>query len=486
MKNYSQSQQAAAKELLIRRRARDSILDYANAIEIPGKPATDDPDTEFFQPIETTIADHHRLILNKIDECSKTRHGRLMIFMPPGAAKSTYASVLFPSYYLGKNPGKKVILASYGDDLATKMGRRTRSIIKQKRFKGIFNSELTKESSSAQQFILTNGSEYMSGGLLSGITGNRANGVIIDDPVKGREQADSPVIRQKTFDSYEENIKTRLIPGGWLVIIQTRWHIEDLAGQILPDGWNGESGKIECRDGNTWDVVCLQAKCENEVDPLGRKIGEYLWPEWFDLKHWQQFQSIARTWAALFQQRPTITEGNFFKPDMMPIVDAVPSGLRYVRAWDFAATADDGDYTVGVQLGYDDKSQIAYIVDAVRGQFAPEEVERILLNTAKSDGYSVKIRIPQDPGQAGKSQVKAFVKMLSGFSTIAETVSGDKQTRASPVAAQLNVGNVYMLRGAFNRPLLEELRHFPNGKNDDQIDALSDAYNHFVNKKRLF
>ena len=481
MSNCLKSQ--AAKELLIRRKARADILHYVNAIDVPGKPLTENDDNAVFLPIETTIAEHHRLILSKLFEVAQTPHGRMMIFCPPGSAKSTYASVVFPSFYLGSQPNKKIILASYGDSLAIKMGRRTRSIIKQPMYKALFNCELTKESSAVQSFSLTNGSEYMSGGMLSGITGNRATGVIIDDPVKGREQANSIVIRDKTWDAYEEDLKTRLIPGGFIVIIQTRWHIDDLSGRILPDNWNGESGKILCKDGNMWEVVSLQACCEVDNDPLGRKRGEYLWREWFDLKHWEQFKSNSRMWQSLFQQLPTIAEGNFFKPDLIAITDAVPNNLQIVRAWDFAATANGGDYTVGVKLGYDKVTQLAYILDIVRGQFAPEEVEQVLKNTADKDGRGVKILLPQDPGQAGKSQAKSFVKLLSSYSVLVSTVSGDKETRASPVAAQSNVGNVLMIRAGWNREFIEELRNFPNGKNDDQVDALSDCYNHFVGKK---
>lgn len=326
MNNLPPSPQEAARELLIRRKARASVLDYANAIEIPGKPAGEDPDTEFFEPIESTMAQHHRLILETMERVSKTPHGRAMFFMPPGSAKSTYASVVFPSRYLGAEKNRKVILASYGDDLARKMGRRTRSIIRQKRFKGIYDCTLSSESSAAQEFSLTNGSEYISSGILGGITGNRAHGIIIDDPVKGREQADSPTIRDKTWDAYNDDVKTRLLPGGWIVLIQTRWHEDDLAGRILPEDWKGESGPILCRDGNVWEVVCLQARCEVQNDPLGRKIGEYLWPEWFTEKHWAQFQSNVRTWTSLYQQLPRPIEGTLFQLENM-LVDGLPVAM---------------------------------------------------------------------------------------------------------------------------------------------------------------
>lgn len=323
MTNLLLSPEAAAHELLVRRKARESVLHYVHAIDVPGKPIGEDDESEIFQPIETTLADHHRLLLTKLEEVSQTPHGRMMVFMPPGSAKSTYASVVFPSRYLGAKPNRKVILASYGDDLARKMGRRTRSIIKQKRYKGIFGCELTAESAAAQEFSLTNGSEYMACGIMSGITGNRANGIIIDDPVKGREQADSPTISDKTYEAYEADLKTRLIPGGWIVLIQTRWHENDLAGRILPENWQGESGPIMCRDGNVWEVVCLQARCEVQNDPLGRKIGEYLWPQWFTEKHWAQFQSNVRTWASLYQQLPRPMEGSLFKLESM-LVEGQP------------------------------------------------------------------------------------------------------------------------------------------------------------------
>ena len=349
MTNSKPSRQAA-KILLRRRKARTDILDYVQAIDIPGKPIGDD-ESESFDLVESAIADHHRLLLTKLDEISKTPHGRMMVFMPPGSAKSTYASVVFPSRYLGEVENRKVILSSYGDDLARKMGRRTRSIIRQPGYQHIFNAGLVADSQAAQEFALTNGSEYMSCGILSGITGNRANGIIIDDPIKGREQAESETIRNKTWDAYQDDLLTRLVPGGWLVIIQTRWHQDDIAGRILPEDWAGQSGKILCRDGNEWEILCLQARCEIAGDPLGRAHGEYLWPEWFDRKHWAQFEGNPRTWSALYQQLPVPATGDLFKPDQLKTVEAIPAGpITWVRGWDLASTTD-GDWTAGIQLG---------------------------------------------------------------------------------------------------------------------------------------
>lgn len=258
-----------------------------------------------------------------MDETSKKRYGRLMLLMPPGSAKSTYASVVFPSYYLGEEGRRRLILTSYGADLARKMGRRTRSIIRQARYKRIFDATLSDESSAAEQFLLTNGSEYMASGLLGGITGNRADGAIVDDPVSGREDAESETMRQKTWDAYHDDLLYRLVPGGWLVLIMTRWNADDIAGRILPEEWNGESGEFDCRDGRRWRVLSLQAKCETTTDPLNRKLGEYLWPQWFDREYWIEAERNPRTWNSLFQQRPRPTEGAYFTTDMF-LVDGQP------------------------------------------------------------------------------------------------------------------------------------------------------------------
>lgn len=398
-----------------------------------------------------------------------------MVFMPPGSAKSTYASVVFPSRYLGKQKDRRVILASYGDDLARKMGRRTRSILRQSRYRGIFGCELTKESSAAQEFSLTNGSEYMSCGILSGVTGNRAHGIIIDDPVKGREAADSKLIRDKTFDAYQDDLKTRLIPGGWIVLIQTRWHEDDLAGRILPANWKGESGTFLCQDGYEWEVLCLQAKCEVENDPLGRAKGEYLWPEWFDRKHWVQFEANARTWQSLYQQRPSPLEGALFKPERIQVIDALPAGCTLVRGWDLGATANGGDPTSGGLLGKLPDGRFV-ISDMVRGQLSAEDVVATIKATASRDGAPTEIHLPQDPGQAGKAQVQYLTRELAGYVVKSSPETGSKEVRAEPLAAQVNVGNVLMVRGPWNQALLDEMRVFPNGAHDDQVDALSRAF----------
>jgi predicted phage terminase large subunit-like protein len=220
----------------------------------------------------------------------------------------------------------------------------------------------------------------------------------------------------------------------------------------------------------------LQARCEVDNDPLGRERGEYLWPEWFDRKHWAQFEANPRTWAALFQQIPSPLDGDLFKPDQIGIVDALPAGdIKWCHGWDLASVTDDGDWTAGGKLGRLADGRFV-IADMARFQRGPDERDAAIVNAAQLDGRPVKVSIPQDPGQAGKTQVIYLTRKLAGFTVVSSPETGDKVTRAEPFAAQVNAGNVLMLRGPWNQTLINELRMFPNGKHDDQVDALSRAF----------
>jgi predicted phage terminase large subunit-like protein len=478
------SQQDAARELLRRRRGRASLVGFANAIEIPGKPIGDDPEAWLFQPVETAVAAHHRLLLEALERTMNRKHGRLMVFMPPGSAKSTYCSVVGPTYLMGTRPDRRIILASYGSDLAKRHGRRARQIAASPDYRALFGTSVSTSTSAADEWALDNGSEYLAGGILSGITGNRAHALFLDDPVKGRAEANSDTISDRTWESYNDDLLTRLMPGGCVVLVQTRWAANDVAGRILPADYDGRSGMVRCTDGMDWEVLNLPAECERDDDPLGRKIGEYLWPEWFDEEHWKIFKSRPRTWASLYQQRPSVTEGDLFKPEMLKTVDAIPAGrIDWVRAWDLASTEDPlADATAGPKLGRLGDGRYI-IADLQHMHFGPDKRDAAIVNTAEADGRQVKISIPQDPGQAGKTQVLYLTRQLPGYRVTSSPESGDKVTRAEPFAAQVNVGNVLILRAPWNEVLRNELRYFPTkGVHDDIVDGLSRAFAELIGR----
>lgn len=467
------SPRAAARELLRRRQARADLRAFANAVDVPGKPVSDDPDEWMFKPVESGIAAHHNVLLTALQETMETPYGRLMVFMPPGSAKSTYGSVVAPVWYMGKHPNRRIILASYGSDLARRHGRRARYIARQAAYRAVVGAELTAETSAADEWALTNGSEYLAGGILSGITGNRAHGLIIDDPVKGRDEADSEVIQKKTIEAYQDDLLTRLVPGGWIVIIQTRWNTGDPAGRILPENWSGESGMIECRDGQTWRVLCLQAQCERLDDPLGRKIGEYLWPEWFSERHWGMFKRQARTWSALYQQVPAPDTGDFFRRDWYRRYAKAPKHLRIYGASDYAVTADDGDFTEHGVFGLDPDGDL-YVLDWWSGQTASDtwvETQLDLIDKWKPQawiGESGPIRRAVEPFLIRRMKERRSLCRLEWLPSI-----HDKPTRARAFQAMASSGMVYLPQGEIGDRLLTQLLTFPAGVVDDKVDVCS-------------
>lgn len=475
MTSLRPSPQAAALELLRRRRARASLIDYARYIDVPGAPISDREDEEQFKPVETVLAAHHEIILSATQRCIERHSGRTMLFLPPGSAKSTYATVVAPTWAMGGKSGFKVIAVSYGSELARKFGRRMRSIAKQSAFSRLFETALSAESSAADEWALTNGSEFMGGGILSGITGNRADFCAIDDPIKGRQDADSEAVRKSTLDAYQEDVLTRLKPGGSLMLTQTRWHEDDLAGAILPAGWAGESGMIECRDGNTWEVICIPARCDRADDPLGRKIGEYIWPEWFPEDHWKTFERLPRTWSALYQQRPSPETGNYFKADWLRPYDNAPARETMVvyGGSDYAVTADGGDYTTHAVVGLDPEGRM-WLLDLWRKQAASDEWVEAFCDLAlhwKPIGWAEEqgqIRAGIGPYLDRRQRERGAWVAREAFPT-----RGDKAVRAQSIRGRMANGGLYVpVNAPWYADFRSELMAFPAGKHDDQVDAI--------------
>ena len=225
---------------------------------------------------------------------------------------------------------------------------------------------------------------------------------------------------------------------------------------------------------DAWRVVRLPALAE-AGDLLGRRVGEALWPEWENARALARKRAVLgdRSFEALFQQNPRVAGGRMFVVGRMAVVEAELAGAS-VRAWDLAASAE-GDWTAGVRLCRGDEGTWQ-VMDVVRFRGGPEEVVRVIRETAERDGRGVAIGLPQDPGQAGKSQVAYLTGRLAGWRVVSSLESGPKDRRAMPVAAQVNGGTVSMLRGKWNRAFVEELRDFPGGAKDDQVDALGRAF----------
>ncbi len=404
-------------------------------------------------------ARHHRMMIGELEAVALGSCDRLMLLLPPGSAKSTYASLLFPAWFLSRHPGAHVVCVSHTAELAAGFGRGVRGLIGEHRVR--LGVGIDPESRAAHRFGTTTGGTYYATGVRGPVTGRRADLLVIDDPVKGHAEADSRLHRDALWDWYRSDLVTRLKPGGRVVLAMTRWHSDDLGGRLLAGP-------------EPWRVVRLPAIAELG-DAMGRGVGEALWPEWEDVAALERKRLVMgdRAWGALFQQSPRAPGGRLFQVERVAAVGERLLGTA-VRAWDLAASAD-GDWTAGVRLARSAEG-LFQVQDVVRIRGGPEEVVRAIRAAAERDGREVAIGLPQDPGQAGRSQVAFLTARLAGWRVTSSPESGAKGTRAMPVASQVNVGTVSVLEGGWNGVFLAELEDFPGGAYDDQVDALARAF----------
>lgn len=427
----------------------DSFLDFARAALADQRQAP---------------ARHHEALIAALQRVADGTIDRLMVQMPPGAAKSTYASVLFPAWWFGRHRESQVIATCHTASLATHFGRRLRSTVME--HGAGLDISLKSDSRAAMRFSLSSGGEYFAAGVRGPITGRRADLILIDDPIKSWAEADSRAARDALADWYRGELMARLKPKGRIVLIMTRWHEDDLAGRLL-------------QQDDPWTVLRLPALAESG-DPLGRRPGEALWPGWEDGETILRKRGAVgeRAFAALYQQQPRPDDGRLFDMSRIAMLDAAPVTRKQVRAWDLAATAPapgrDPDYTVGLKLGETEDGKLV-VLDVIRRRARAAEVEVLIADTAKLDGAGTVIALAQDPGQAGVAQIAYLTRSLANFRVVATPESGAKLTRAMPAAAQIDSGNLALVRSPWTDALLAELRSFPDGDKDDQVDALARA-----------
>jgi len=320
-------------------------------------------------------------------------------------------------------------------------------------------------------------------GVMSGLTGRGFNIGIIDDPVKDRLEASSETYRNRVCDWFNSVFFTRREnDDAAIVLIQTRWHQDDLAGRLLAE-----------KSDVPWEVVSIPAIQDSEPSAFDlRKSGEALWPQLFPIKALREIerQVGAYEFSALYQQRPTPKGGQMFNVSRFKIVDFIPGAIKKsVRYWDKAGSAGSGCYTAGV-LMHECEGGVFCVADVVRGRWEATERERIIKQTADMDGRRVRVWVEQEPGSGGKESAEATIRNLSGYSVNADRVTGDKEVRAEPYAAQVGGGNVYILNDReaareWHRAFLDEHETFPTGKYKDQVDASAGAFNKLAGHRKI-
>lgn len=391
-----------------------------------------------------------------------------MITMPPRHGKSMLASEFFPAWYLGRNPDHYVVTATYAQELADDFGRKVKNQIEDIGFRAIFPGVgLADDSKSAKRFHIEGqegGYEHATSqrgafyavGVGGPLTGRGAHLLLIDDPVKNREDAESEIVRRKTKDWYTSTAYTRLMPGGRVVVIQTRWHEDDLSGWLQSE-----------HEHEGWVVLNLPAISDD---------GKALWPEQYDIEALERIRRALppRDWSALYQQRPTPEEGDYFKAEWFRSATPPPvAQMRVYGASDYAVTADGGDYTVHVVIGIDADGRM-WLLDLWRKQAASDEwVEAWcdLVIKWKPMGWAEEtgqIKAGVGPFLEKRARERKAYTYREQFPT-----RGDKAVRAQSIRGRMAMEGLYISPAApWRSDFISECLRFPAGVHDDQVDAL--------------
>lgn len=426
----------------------------------------------------------HKEICDTLDQflrdVESQKSPRLIICQPPRSGKSEIVSRRFPAYALGKNPDLQIIATSYSSDLVSRFNRDVQRIIDDDIYREIFpsttlNGRNVKTDTRASYIrtsdlfeVVGHKGSYRSTGVGGGITGQGADILIIDDPIKDRAEANSPTIREKLWDWYTSTAYTRLSPGGGVIVMATRWHTDDLIGRLIQ--------KMQEGSGDDFNVITYPAIAEH--DEPHRKAGEALHPERYDL---EQLNAIRQTigpqdWSALYQQRPVPEGGAVFKIDAFKRWNSTnlpPAFDQILGSWDMTfKDSKSSDYVVGQVWGR--KGVDLYLLDLFRGQWDfTKTLEMFALMTAK---YPRTHRWLIEDKANGSAIISVLKKQIHGITPITPTES--KLERAYAVTPLIEAGNVYIPESAtWLANFEDELLNFPAGAHDDQVDSMTQALN---------
>lgn len=453
MKNCLPLRAEAANELLARRGARVSIASYLRYLNLGYEPAK-----------------HHRLLIEYLEAVERRDIPRLMVFLPPGSAKSTYASMIFPAWYLGKNPTHNVIAASHSTELAERFGRRVRGIYSTADHSKIFGNTVSKESSAAGRWSTSAGGEYFAAGVGTGISGFRSDCGLVDDPFRTREDADSGTIRDKVWDWYKADFFPRLKPNGVQILIMTRWHPDDLAGRLLNDEKDG---------GQKWHVVSVPMECVSADDLLERKIGERLWAEWFTEEMVEQAKRDSRNWASLYQQSPVVDGGHILRRDWWQKWDGKhPPECSYIlQSWDTAYSESDlktNSYSARTTWGvFKDRSDkpALILIEAWHGRVDYPDLRAEALKAYQQHKPDCVLIEKKASGQSLIQDLRRY-----GIPIATYQPDRDKVARAYAVQAMLESGQIYYPPRKWADDVISECEQFPHGANNDFVDTCTQAW----------
>lgn len=436
---------------------------------------------------------HHRRICDKLDAFSQGKIPRLMIFMPPRHGKSELGSRRLPAFLLGQNPDKEVISASYSSGLAEKMNRDVQRVMDSPEYKEVFPGTIIPKKGdhsrvrNATEFeIVGKRGGYRCAGVGGPITGTGGDFIIVDDPIKNMEEANSQTIRDKVWDWYTSTLYTRLEgeiadegeeseSDGAICLILTRWHEDDLAGRLL------EKAKSD-PNADQWEIVefpAIRDDMNNEDDP--REIGEALWPQKYPLKRLSKIKASvgSKVWASLYQQSPMPGDSAIFKRSLMKFYKTLPQGrptLKVISADLTFKNTTNADFVV---FGcYELWGADTYLIDQVREKMDFKDSLKSFVKFCKKHP-DAHVRLIEDKAN-GPALISILNSKIPGLIPIEP--KGGKIARANAVSPFYESGNVYYPDESIAPWIgdhITEMTSFPFGKNDDRVDSETQALARF-------
>lgn len=419
---------------------------------------------------------HARLMLDTVREECENGDGRVIVSVSVGTGKSETVVRGFNSWWLGSHPRDRIIGGAAGQSLANHNSQGIRDALTEWGGR-VFGTYVNQTSRAKNQWgIAGSPGGYLAVGRGASPEGFRGH-VCIDDPYGSFMDAMSPTSRTVAREWWQNSLRPRMNPGCWAIVICSRWHVDDLSGWLKKEF------------GQTWREIRLPALCDDpEGDPMGRALGESIWPErWsLDALAKARAETVSEggeiTWSARYQQTPLSMAGRMFPEDKWVEVSTT-EGLHIVkraRGWDLAASEAAGDWTIGVLMAKLDDGRYL-IEDVVRVQAGPDGVRALMTTTAAADrgriGPPTTQVIPQDPGQAGKDQVTQLARLLSPSPTLSRAISGSKEIRAQGYASLQRTESVLILHNDNTLAFRAVHSSFPGGAHDDDVDAAADAFN---------
>ncbi len=417
-------------------------------------------------------------ICEHLEAVTRGEINRLLMNVPPGSMKSLLTGVLWPAWEWGPMgmPQKRFIGTAHAQELAVRDNMKCRRLIQSEWYQTLWPVALTSDQNAKTKFENAR-TGFRAAMAFTSMTGSRGDRVILDDPISA-DDANSDAELENARITFTETLPTRVNnEHSAIVVIMQRLNERDTSGVILDMGLPYVHLRIPMRYER--DKHCTTAL--GWSDPR-RVDGELMFPERFPEAQVEELERTLGSYgtAGQLQQRPAPRGGGMFKRQWFEIIPAAPANCRWVRGWDLAATdSSEAAWTAGVLMGKTPEGEFI-IANVTRIQGTSAAVEKLLKNTATQDGIRTRGSIPQDPGQAGKSQSIYLIRQLAGYDYRASPETGDKETRAQPLAAQAEVGNVKLVAGAWNKDFLDELSTFPVGKFKDQVDAASRAFAELV------